>query len=93
MTELMPTQKTLREIIEWLIDEIDKREGMFVRRSDKDIDYAISEIKSLLKEKLSRPIKSEIRIAKPLCEISFNKGRIVGHNSVLTEIEQIIENL
>ena len=25
----------------------------------------------------------EIRIATPLCEISFNKGRIVGHNAAL----------
>lgn len=41
--------------------------------------------------KLPEKILPETRIAEPLCEISFNKGRVVGYNQSIDQCQQAIK--
>jgi hypothetical protein len=57
------------------------------KECDSAEDKAIALLLSLAQAYLSAPVVEDLlpetRIATPLCEISFNKGRIVGFNSAL----------
>jgi len=93
----------MREKINWLIDEIDEREHMFVRRSEEDIDLALAQIKKELLEKLpkEKPIQPEEVMSigdedKNLIESMKLAGELYarnGFNKCRSRVRQIIEEV
>lgn len=52
-------------------------------KEDEALQTLVTFAEQVLNAKEPKEILPETRIATPLCEVSFNKGRIVGYNSAL----------
>ena len=58
---------------------------------EKAVKKVAQSLATFIREAYPKEIKPETRIATPLCEISFNKGRIVGHNTCIQQIRKNLE--
>ena len=79
---------TIRKTLNWLIDEIDKREHIFVKRSEKDIDQALAQIKETLLEALPKKLDMWFSYIGIREERQHYKN---GFNDCLSQVKQAID--